>query len=153
MASHMVIQVALCAEGLATAKTTYERALLSVHHLMNLQVVSFAKRLATAWKGALVGMLTRVQVHMGLESISAVESLTAAAKGAVKNLFLFPDASSAKLLRFLLKRISWHLLSCWAVSDHNLNFKNRSTSYEGVVRLKLDSAHCSSLFDQAPYIY
>ena len=120
---------------------------------MDLQVVSFAKRLAAARKCALVGMLARVQVHMGLESISAVESFTTAAEGAVKNLFLFLDSTSAKLLRFLLKRISWRLLSCWAVSDHNLNFKNRSISYEGVVRLLFDSAHSQGLFDQAPYIY
>ena len=90
---------------------------------MDLQVVTLAKRLATARKCAFVGMLACVQVHMGLESISAVEYLTTAAVGAVKNLFLFLDPTSAKPLRFVLKRIGWRLLSCRAVSDHNLNFK------------------------------
>ena len=88
---------------------------------MDLQVVSFAKRLAAARKCALVGMLARVQVHMGLESIPAVELLPAAAEGALKNFLLFADPATATLLRLVLVRISWRLLSWWAVSDHNLN--------------------------------
>ena len=121
MASHVVIQVALCAERLAAAERAVEWPLLAVHHLVDLQVVSFAKCLATAWECALVGMLARVQVHMGLESIPAVELLPAAAEGALKNFLLFADPATATLLRLELVRISWRLLSWWAVSDHNLN--------------------------------
>ena len=109
---------------------------------MDLQVVSFAKRFSTARKCALVGVLACVQIHMGLESVSAVEFLAAAAEGAVKNLFLFLDPPSATLLRLVLLRITWRLvllritwrLLGWrAVSDHNLNFKDRSISSGGVV--------------------
>ena len=107
---------------------------------MDLQVVPFTKRLSTARKCALVGVLACVQVHMGLESVSAVEFLATPAEGAVKNLFLFLDPPSATLLRLGLLRITWRLLSWRAVSDHNLNFKDRSISSGGVVRLEFDSA-------------
>ena len=100
---------------------------------MDLQVVSFAKRFSTARKCALVGVLACVQIHMSLESVSAVEFLAAAAEGAVKNLFLFLDPPSATLLRLVLLRITWRLLGWRAVSDHNLNFKDRSISSGGVV--------------------
>ena len=121
MAAYVVIKVALCAEGLTTAIGTHERALLLMDHFMDLQIVAFTKGFVASRKCALEGLLSGVQVDMGLQAVSAAEFFATAVIGALVGLFDLADFPSALLRPLFRFRILRHLLKWRLITNHDLN--------------------------------
>ena len=80
----MVLAVALGAESLAAAEAAHVGPLLEVGAHVDAQVVLLAEGLPAAGLLAPVGLRARVEVHVGLHAVVALEQFAAAGVGALE---------------------------------------------------------------------
>ena len=98
MAPLVVIKIAFGAEGFAAALRADVRALLSVNHLVNLQIVLLAEGFPTPRESALEGLGPQVQMDMSLEAISSPKLLPTSLVRTTQFYFAFPDPLAANNL-------------------------------------------------------